>query len=125
MLQGFALVAYFTRVIGYTLIPNSAPWLVLLLEPLHGCTYAFSKTSAVSFISEHSPGGFESTGQGLMTALRAGAGNLLGMVVSGLIAAKFGQVVLYRAAGGAAFAIFLLFVVFKKLEGGTSRPRRI
>jgi hypothetical protein len=37
------------RLIGYTLIPNSRTWLILVLELLHGLTYAGTITAATEF----------------------------------------------------------------------------
>merc|ERR1711976_1010661 len=44
-LQIVACIAYVIRVVGYTFIPKDHVVLVLFFEPLHGVTYACSKTS--------------------------------------------------------------------------------
>jgi len=43
-----SMLSYSTRVIGYTLVPEA--WMILLLEPLHGVTYALGKTASISFV---------------------------------------------------------------------------
>ena len=103
------MFAYFTRVFGYTMVKS--PWLILLLEPLHGVTYALSKTASVDFITTHTPKGYESTGQALITALRMGVGNLLGLYLGGIIAEGYGQVALYRYAGALVAVVFVLFLL--------------
>jgi MFS family permease len=46
-----ASLAYVGRVLGYTIVPKDQPAWVLLLEPLHGVTYACSQTASVSFVA--------------------------------------------------------------------------
>lgn len=46
-----ASLSYVVRVIGYSLVPAEMAWVALLLEPLHGVTYASSQTAAVDFVS--------------------------------------------------------------------------
>ena len=55
--------------------------------------------------------GYESTGQALITALRMGVGNLLGLYLGGIIAEDYGQVALYRYAGVTVAVVFLLFLL--------------
>eukprot|EP00804_Cyclotella_cryptica_P029631 CCRYP_019054-RA/>CCRYP_019054-RA protein AED:0.16 eAED:0.16 QI:0/0/0/1/1/1/2/0/412 len=43
--------AYVIRVIGYTVIPEGKMWIILILEILHGVSYACSKTGSVEFIA--------------------------------------------------------------------------
>lgn len=95
-LQKVACFAYVVRVVGYTLIPKEYVALVLLFEPLHGVTYACSKTASVDFASASSPHGYEVTGQGIMSMLQ-GFGLILGLVVGGWVEDTFSAVVLYRS----------------------------
>jgi len=64
MLLG-AGVAYVIRVVGYTLIPYGKMYIVLMLELLHGVSYAGSKAGSVEFISRSIPEGREAAGQGI------------------------------------------------------------
>ncbi len=95
-LQKIACFAYVIRVVGYTFIPQDHVALILLFEPLHGVTYACSKTSSVEFASKLSPSGFESTGQGVMTLLQ-GMGVIFGLSMGGWIEDTFSAVTLYRS----------------------------
>jgi hypothetical protein len=61
-LQLVAGLSYIVRVLGYTLIPKSPLYLVLLVEPLHGVTYACSQTSSVDFVAQLVPKGSEASG---------------------------------------------------------------
>ena len=96
-LLAIAMVAYGTRVIGYTLLPNG--WWVLLLEPLHGFTVSCAQLAAVDFASECCPTGLEATSQTLMGALRYGIGYVIGNAVAGYVEERLGANVLYRGAG--------------------------
>lgn len=46
-----ASVSYVVRVVGYSLVPANKAWVALLLEPLHGITYACCQTAGVDFVS--------------------------------------------------------------------------
>ena len=100
-------LAYIVRVVGYSIIPKQYPALVLLLEPLHGVTYACSKASGVEFAARYSPKGYEASGQGILTIF-SGAGNCLGVLLGGILEDKFGSRIMYRCFAtivtiGAAF----------------------
>jgi len=80
----FACLAYVIRVIGYSFIPQSQPYFVLFLEPLHGVTIAFSNTASVDFADSIVPKGYESSGQGFMSMIR-GIGMLTGIFIAGFL----------------------------------------
>ncbi|KAL3826850.1 hypothetical protein ACHAXA_005692 [Cyclostephanos tholiformis] len=78
--------AFIVRVIGYSIIPQQHPYLVLFLEPLHGVTIGFAITSSVAFADEWVPTGYESTGQGFMSmigSLGQGVGLCIGAFLEG------------------------------------------
>eukprot|EP00919_Chromeraceae_sp_WS-2016_P050391 GHVR01119521.1.p1 GENE.GHVR01119521.1~~GHVR01119521.1.p1 ORF type:complete len:123 (-),score=22.00 GHVR01119521.1:322-690(-) len=56
-------VTFVVRMLGYTLVPKEHPWLVLLLEPLHGINYAAMWSVAVSLARSLAPEGKEATMQ--------------------------------------------------------------
>jgi len=80
----FGCLAYVIRVIGYSFIPQSHPYLVLFLEPLHGVTIAFSNTASVDFVDSIVPKGYESSGQGFMSMIRS-TGMLTGIFIAGFL----------------------------------------
>ena len=96
LLMYVACFAYVTRVIGYTLIPDHQPYWVLLLEPLHGVTYACAKTSSVEFVAALVPTGHEAAGQGLLFLFR-GLGSFCGVLLGGALEDWYGSRVMYRA----------------------------
>ena len=86
MLQ-LACLAYVVRVVGYSFIPLSHPYLVLFFEPLHGVTIAFAMTSSVAFADEWFPKGYESSGQGFMSMI-SGFGQFTGLCISGVLGGR-------------------------------------
>ena len=55
------------RLLGYALLGD--PWLVLLLEPLHGVLVALMYASATTYVAWVSPPGMAATSQGLLGAV--------------------------------------------------------
>jgi hypothetical protein len=90
-----ANAAFVIRIIGYTIIPDGHIFWVLLLEPLHGVTYACSQTAAVEYVGERMPRGAESSGQGIVNFIR-GSGSVIGLCLGGVIQDKLGPRVMYR-----------------------------
>ena len=54
--------------VAYTLF--SDPWMILLVEPLHGVTYALLQLSSVLYAAKLAPKGLETTTQGLKDTVR-------------------------------------------------------
>jgi Na+/melibiose symporter-like transporter len=88
---------YVVRVLGYSLIPNNHILYVLVLEPLHGVTYACSQTAAVAFVAQFMPVGYEASGQGLMYSMR-GVGSVAGLWLGGWAFNTLGARIMYRAS---------------------------
>ena len=98
-MQKIACFAYIIRVIGYTFVPQNQMALVLLFEPLHGVTYACSKTSAVEFAARITPDGYEASGQGLLSMI-LGFGSVAGVFFGGWMEENLGPKILYRSYAG-------------------------
>ena len=109
-LQKIACLAYITRVVGYTYIPKDHMALVLFFEPLHGVTYACSKTSAVEFAAKLTPKGYEASVQGLLSMM-LGIGSVVGLSLGGWIEDSLGPVVLYRSYAGIVAVGLAIFYV--------------
>jgi len=114
-----ACLAYVTRVFGYTLIPRNHIALVLLLEPLHGVTYAFSQLSVVEFFARHTPPGYEARGQGILSLVR-GLASFIGLSVGGWSEQTYGPVIMYRGFATAVSFAILQFFVSEKFANKTS-----
>jgi MFS family permease len=89
-------MAYVVRVIGYTLVPEGKMYLVLMLETLHGLTYAGSKAGGVEFIQQIIPEGYEASGQGILIFVTY-FGVVAGLICAGWMQETLGARVMYRA----------------------------
>mmetsp|Transcript_4930 Transcript_4930/g.14060 ORF Transcript_4930/g.14060 Transcript_4930/m.14060 type:complete len:289 (-) Transcript_4930:104-970(-) len=115
-LQELACLAYITRVLGYTFIPQHKVLLVLLLEPLHGVTYAFAKTSGVEFVAELAPKGYDASCQGLLASF-LGLGSVIGLSLGGWAQDALGAKSMYRLyAGVVALGLIVLTLVTRQRE---------
>ena len=108
-LQEVACMAYIVRVVGYTLIPEKHIYLVLFLEPLHGVTYACSKTSSVEFARRLAPEGYEASAQGILF-LFLGIGSFCGLALGAFL---YG-VALYRMDVVIVTVGLLFFMIIRR-----------
>lgn len=99
--------AYVIRVLTYTAIPSSMPWLLLLAEPMHGVTFALNKTAFVLFIADRVPEKLQATGQNLMGVFST-LGTATGAGIGGYILSKYGANTLYRFGGALLLLVWFL-----------------
>jgi MFS family permease len=90
----FSGAAYVIRVVGYAIIAEGQMWMILILETLHGISYACSKTGSVEYIARVTPKGYDASGQGLLFTIRF-LGVVAGLFVGGWTQQSFGGRVLY------------------------------
>jgi len=90
-----ACLAYWIRVVGYTLLPSGHAAWVLFLEPLHGITYAGAQSAAVEFVQQRMPPGSEAGGQGLVNFVR-GVASVIGLWAGGFLQQTWGPRFMYR-----------------------------
>jgi hypothetical protein len=108
-----AMICYMVRVLGYTVIPQGKILYVLLLEPMHGVTYACSAIGSVDYVAQAMPTGYKATGQGIVYFLRS-IGNVVGLIFGGWAEDALGPRSLYRyaalmvAIGSAVFGMAML-----------------
>ncbi len=88
-------LAYIFRVIWYTSTSN--PWMVLVVEPLHGITFACKALAAVHYAAELAPPGLQTSAQGLSNTVQC-MGVITGSVLGGYLMDTRGSVFLYRSA---------------------------
>jgi MFS family permease len=89
---------FVVRVVSYTLIPRSIPWLVLPIELLHGPFFTLFWTASVATVSRCAPAGIEATAQGALSAVYTGLGYGTGSVVGGKVYSAAGPVLLFRGS---------------------------
>ena len=92
-----AACSYIIRVVGYSLLPAGHVVLVLLLEPLHGVTFACAQMSTVHFVASNPgmPKGSEASGQGLLGVFK-GLGSVTGLLLGGVLEQSLGPRIMYR-----------------------------
>ena len=101
----------------------------MILEPLHGITYACSQTAAVDFLSnklDFSSGngnndGKEATGQGFLQFF-IGIGSVIGLVFGGYAEDSYGPRIMYRISALFVSIGCMLFVA--GITGATTLPTR-
>ena len=114
-LQKVACIAYIIRVVGYTFVPqNHASW-ILLLEPMHGVTYACGKTASVEFAAMLSTKGSEATYQGMLSMI-LGIGSFVGLFLGGYIEDTLGSIILYRSYAGVVCIGLITFMITSRQE---------
>ena len=121
-MQKIACFAYIIRVIGYTFVPQNQIALVLLFEPLHGVTYACSKTSSVEFAARITPDGYEASVQGLLSMI-LGFGSVAGVLFGGWIEDVLGPKVLYRSYAGIVALGLGIFYIALSLDRTVQNAR--
>eukprot|EP00980_Cylindrotheca_fusiformis_P012554 scaffold3084_cov144-Cylindrotheca_fusiformis.AAC.2 len=111
-----ASAGYIVRVLGYTLVPKGKIGYVLLLEPLHGVTFACKSAASVDFVSRLMPPRYEASGQGLLQ-LFVGFGSVMGLISGGMAQQVLGPRLMYRIAALVVFVGSGLFWIARTATG--------
>jgi len=120
-----ACLCYTTRVVGYSLVPEGHAMYILLLEPLHGITYACGQTAMVDFVvNANLPQGYEASGQGLVQLFK-GSGSTIGLLLGGWAEDSVGPRVLYRVAAGVVASGAAVLVSTIYANEGSNLPTTI
>lgn len=115
----FCHVVLAFRCLVYSLLPRSQPYLVLLVEPLHGITFAAMWSCSVEFARRLAPG----RGKAVVQALSAGLYYKLAMAVGasmwGMLTAEYGFRPMYQACA----AVLVLWSVAWNVGWAVARRR--
>ncbi|KAK7482937.1 hypothetical protein BaRGS_00025837, partial [Batillaria attramentaria] len=106
-----SVVVMSARMLAYSLLSN--PWLVLVVEPLHGACFGLMLPAATAYTSVISPPGMAATMQG------RGAGGLL----TGWMFSAVGARVTYRVYAGSGVAVFVGYYLLHRLVFTERAPR--
>lgn len=109
-LMVLAAVAYGIRAVGYGIVPLG--WYVILLEPLHGITFAAMQSAGVEYVASFAVGGADATAQSVFTLVRTLAG-VVGVSIGGVIMQRFSGRVLYLCFGILVLIATALFLVIR------------
>lgn len=112
----FAALTYAVRSIGYALVPNG--WVVLILEPLHGVTFATMKTAAVAYVGRFAPPGADATAQSVLTLTNTIAA-MVGLALGGIVMQIANGRVLYFTTGCIALIATALFHLARRVASHT------
>lgn len=110
--KGLLIIAFTTfalRWILFSVIAN--PYLALLVQLLHGLSFASILVGSVNYINDHAPVGLNTTALAIFNTVAYGLGSMSGSLIGGIIYDHLGLVALFQifsliAVG--ALAVFLL-----------------
>lgn len=102
-------LAFVVRLLCYaTLASWGSPWMVLIIEPLHGFTFALAWATGTAFASKVAPPGLETTTQAVFQGLYYGLGFGVGGLAGGVIYQHQGPQRMYWMALAVMLAGWLL-----------------
>jgi MFS family permease len=107
-----SLVCHVVRLIGYTLLEPHTKLFILLLEALHGITFALMWLYIVQKSNASTPKGWAGTVQGIVGNAASCLGLGGGAIMGGYIMRDYGAKQLYRWAAVAVAAVVLMHWAF-------------
>lgn len=112
-----AIAAFIVRVFAYSFI--RAPWLVLIVQLLHGPSFAAMWMAGVTRASKLAPPGMKATAQGIFSGVTMGVGSAFGAFVGGALYEAYGAATMYQWAGfGMLIGLVYFLLAGKKLDDG-------
>jgi len=117
-----ASIAYIIRVVGYTLVSNGthAMYVILLLETLHGVTFAGLNAGSVEFIARLMPAGYQASGLGIQVTVSY-AGIVVGLISAGLIQETLGACTMFRAMAAIVAIGVIVYLLAERFCAQTFR----
>lgn len=106
-LIAFGLLMIAVRLIAYSL--TTSPNVALIIQLLHGPTFAAIWMAGVAYVAEIAPPGLGNTAQGLFTGVVMGLGSASGAFLGGILYQRVGFSQMFRMAGLVVFAAFIFF----------------
>jgi len=107
-----SMTCFVVRVFGYTLLTPSTKWWILVLESMHGVTFAtfwIVTTDVSKVLIDESKGGFWSTTiPSVVQMLYTAVGATIGSVLGGIAMHRFGSREMYRFTAGSVFCMLLV-----------------
>lgn len=101
-----SIVAMVIRMLAYSVV--TTPWAVLVIQLLHGFTFAALWTAGVSYANSAAPRGMGATAQGVFSGVTMGLAAAAGAFIGGWLYQDVGAVLMFRWAGiGIALALLV------------------
>ena len=113
--RGMLVIAMTTiglRLICYWL--TSAPWVVLLIQLVHGLTFAAVYTAGVYYADQVAPPGMKATTQGMFNGTLMGFGSAAGGLLGGVLMDQFTPGGMYAIVGTVVLIGLLVFLFFER-----------
>lgn len=119
-MMSIAMGLWAIRVVGYSFLQN--PWLVLLLEPLHGITFGFMWLPGVHIVNTVFPPQLASSATGVLFTFVCGIGPIVGNLVAGTLYAAVGPRWMFRYAAMAMAVGLVCYVVLDRMMEAHGMP---
>ena len=113
--RGMLVVAMTTiglRLICYSL--TTQLWVILLIQLVHGLTFAAVYTAGVNFADQVAPPGMKATTQGMFNGTLMGFGSAAGSLLGGLLMDRFSPGGMYAIMGALVLAALFVFLLFER-----------
>ncbi|KAK7482922.1 hypothetical protein BaRGS_00025822 [Batillaria attramentaria] len=107
-----ALVALAIRMLGYSLLGN--PWVVLVIEPLHGVTFGVMWAAATTHAAAIAPAGMSATIQGLVGGIHFGIGKGIGSIVTGFMFDQLGRRTTFHVYAGVTVGLLVFYAILNQ-----------
>ena len=107
-LFAIAMLSYIVRVFGYTVLSESTVHWVLVLEALHGITFACMWIASIDFSAAAAPAEWSTTFQTILTVCFSRVGNVLGALGGGWIMEHYSAIDMYRGMGSIVTVTLIL-----------------
>ena len=110
---GIAMICFFTRVFGYTLLTPATKWLVLPLEATHGVTFALFWTASTDVTKAliNRAKGWNTTIPMVIQTLYTSVGVGIGSVLGGLLMKEWGSRAMYRCVAAMVLFLFVFHAI--------------
>ncbi len=100
------------RFLAYSI--TAIPWVALLIQVVHGLTFAAVYTAGVYFADQVAPPGMKATAQGMFNGTLMGFGAAAGGLLGGILMDRFSPSVMYAGVGGLVLVGLLIFLLFER-----------
>ena len=103
-----SLAAMSIMLVGFSLA--RAPWVLLVLQLLHGTAFAGMAISGVAYADEVAPAGMKTTAQGIFNAVYGGLALAVGAFTSSIVRSNWGSPAMFRVASASALLGLVIFL---------------
>ena len=103
-----SLAAMSIMLVGFSLA--EAPWVLLVLQLLHGTAFAGMAISGVAYADQVAPAGMSTTALGIFNAVYGGLALAVGAFASSIVRDNWGSPVMFRVASASALLGLIIFL---------------